>query len=315
MSKLWRGFRVELILLVGVCLFGAAIASTNQVLEGFTRESRESGNIGPLPDGRVIRVLSLGFDRLLADLFWIRTLYYVGDDLSHRAGYPAAARLAELVTDIDPTFRTVYAVMPGVLTTMAQDPDAAIALLEKGVRNVDYWKLHFYLGFNYFFEKLDFKNAAKHLELAAAKPGGPAYLHLLASRLYAQAGEQDTALLMIRERLKQAATPEEREVLERRIWNLWISRDLESIDRAIESFTLEHRAAPATVESLIASGLLDAAPRDPRGGEYRIEAGRAATDLPHEKLEVLGLKGQDALIQRRTDARNAIAELNRENRR
>ena len=289
MSSVVRQLRVEILLLAGIVALAAGVWRTSQVLETYRVEQQALGEVGPLPDGNALRVLSLGFDRLVADLYWIRTLYYMGDERSHEAGYPAAARLADLVTDIDPYFRTVYSVMPGALSGMARDPDAARALLEKGVQNVEYWKLHFYLGFNYFFWYLDFARAAEQMQAAAELPGGPPYLPLLTARLHAEAGAPETAMLFIRERLAQAATPEEREQLEKRYWDLWITRDLAQIDAAVEVWRAENPAAPADVAALVRAGLLDEMPLDPRGKPYSIEAGRAATDLHYEKLEVKGL--------------------------
>src|SRR5512145_2344466 len=99
-----RRYRMALTGALIVSLFVAGWAShrTNRFLEARSVEQRESdGEIGPLPDGKTLHVASLGFERVLADLFWIRTLYYVGDDYAARAGYPSAERLAQLVTDID----------------------------------------------------------------------------------------------------------------------------------------------------------------------------------------------------------------------
>lgn len=292
MGSVLRQLRVEILLVAGILALSMGVWRTNQLLEGHSAEQKILGEVGPLPDGHALRVLSLGFDRLLADLFWIRTLYYIGDERSHASGYPAAARLADLVTDIDPYFRTVYAVMPGALSGLARDPDAAVALLEKGIQHVDYWRLHFYLGFNYFFWYLDFARAAEQMQAAAGLPGGPPYLPLLTARLHAEAGDPETAMLFIRERLAQAATPGEREQLEKRYWDLWITRDLARIDGAIEAFGAENAALPADVAALVRTGLLEEAPLDPRGNRYRIEAGRAATDLVYEKLEVKGLETQ-----------------------
>ncbi len=99
-------------------------------------------------------------------------------------------------------------------------------------------------------------------------------------------------MLFIRERLAQAATQGEREQLEKRYWDLWITRDLARIDEAIEGFGAENAAPPDDVAALVRTGFLAEAPLDPRGDHYRIEAGRAATDLEYEKLEVKGLEVQ-----------------------
>lgn len=272
--------------MAALLLIGVGIHSLNLVLEERVTQVKVTGDVGPLPDGKALRVLSLGFDRLVADLFWLRTVYYVGDELSHAAGYPAAERLANLVTDIDPGFRTAYVLMGSALAGLKRDPDAAIRLLEKAVQNVDYWKLHFQLGFNYYIERLDYASAAEQMALAASKEGGPPYLPLLSARLYAQAGDPETALAFIRARLAQVEHKETKQALEKRYWDLWITRDLRAVDNAMEAYRTAHGAAPAGINDLVTAGLLEREPTDPQGGHYRIEEGRAATDLPFEELKV-----------------------------
>jgi tetratricopeptide (TPR) repeat protein len=282
----FKRFQVEGALLL--CAFGLALCvhGVNRVLEAWRVEGQPSGRVGPLPDGHALRVLSLGFDRLLADLFWLRTIYYIGDEHTHAAGYPDVDRLANLVTDIDPTLQVVYVTMSGAIGGLKGDPDGAIALLEKGVHALDpYWKLHFLLGFNYFIEKQDYTRAAAEMKKAGER-GGPPYLPLLAARLYANAGDPETALAFIQARLAEEKQADTRAALERRYRDLWIARDLARIDQAIAAYKEHAGRQPQTMAELIRSGALEREPRDPRGGPYRIEAGHAATDLEHEVLKM-----------------------------
>jgi len=263
---------------------GIGALGVNRTLES-VRSTVDPPLLGPLPDGKAIRVASVGFDRVIADLFWVRTVFHVGDERTMHAGYPGLDRLANLVTDIDPQFDTVYVVMSGAIIALQGSPDAGIALLEKGTRHSDYWKIYFLLGMNYFLERLDLAAAARHLQLASER-GGPPYLPLLASRLYLHGGERETALTFIRARLKEEQDPSTREALQKRYWNLWITRDLEGIDAAIAAFRAREARAPRDIEELVGSGDLKAEPRDPHGGRYRIEVGRATTDLSYDELEL-----------------------------
>jgi hypothetical protein len=279
-------YRTELALVGLLALLGAAAHGSNRLLEARFVDEGVLGDVGPLPDGKALRVLSLGFDRLVADLFWLRTVYYIGDDRSFRAGYPAAERLAMLVTDIDPEFRTVYVLMSGALSGLARDPEAATRLLEKGVAHVEYWKLHFLLGFNYFIERLDFPAAARQMQIAAGMEGSPVYLPLLASRLYAQGGDPETAIAFIRARLAEEQHEDTRKALEKRYWDLWITRDLRQIDRAIAQYRAGQGAEPTAIEQLVTAGLLERSPADPKGGAYRIVEGHATTELDFDTLRV-----------------------------
>jgi hypothetical protein len=274
LRRFLRAACVNLLLVAGFLAGGLGIHAANLRLERLGLEARASGDVGPLPNGKALRVLSLGFERLVADLFWLRTVYYIGDEESHRAGYPAASRLAELVTDIDPHFTTVYVAMDSVLTTLRPEVDAAIRLLDKGLRyNDDYWRLHFLQGFNHFFYRRDYARAAR-LMRSAAERGGPEYLPLLAARLYAAAGSPETAMAFVQARL------------EGRYRDLWIHRDLAEIERAAARYRAAHGTAPERVDELVRAGLLAREPRDPAGGAYRIRAGRVECDLDYEPLSV-----------------------------
>jgi tetratricopeptide (TPR) repeat protein len=265
----------------------SAVHGTNRWLESRRVEQVADGNVGILPDGNVVRVLSLGFERVVADLFWIRTVDYIGDENSATAGWPGAERLANLVTDVDPHFDSAYVVMASVLNGLRKDPDAAIRLLEKGAAVSSYWRIHFLLGFQYFMEKQDYVQGARCLERAFAL-GGPPYLQFLISRLYTSAGDPTTAMQFIALRLKNEETPAVREQLEKRLSDLWINRDLALIDTAVAKYRDAAHAAPKNVQALVDAKLLPALPRDPKGGEYWIDGqtGRAVCGLEYDDLKL-----------------------------
>lgn len=276
---------LELLLLPLALLAGVAAHDANLRLEGHIVQVKPDGEVGVLPDGNVLRVASLGYERAVADLFWIRTVYYVGDESATAANWPAAERLANLVTDIDPQFDSAYVVMGSVLGGLRRDPDAAIRLLEKGAATSQYWRIHFLLGFQYFMEKSEHALGAKHLERAFAL-GGPQYLQFLISRLYSHAGDPSTAMQFIAARLATEETPEIREQLRKRYRDIWINRDLGLIDAAIERFRASNSRDPVSIAELVASGALASEPRDPDGGRYSLAEGRAKTDLEYEVMKL-----------------------------
>jgi hypothetical protein len=75
-------------------------------------------------------------------------------------------------------------------------------------------------------------------------------------------------------------------LLEKRYWDLWITRDLERLSQAIDAFAAREHRPPRDVAELVRSGAFAEEPLDPRGGRYRIEGGRATTDLEYSKLEL-----------------------------
>jgi hypothetical protein len=282
-----RSIRIphEVVFLLCALLAGWAVSSTNRSLEARIVERAPDGDVGVLPDGEVLRVLSLGFERVVADLFWIRTVYYIGDETASVAKWPGAERLADLVTDVDPHFDSAYVVMASLLGALRNDPDAAIRLLEKGASNSDYWRIHFLLGFQYFMEKNEPALAVRHME-RALELGGPSYLQFLITRLYYDGGDPTTAMQFIAARLQHEEEPQVRSQLQKRYSDLWINRDLALIDGAIERFHAAKSRAPKSIAELVGAGLLAKEPRDPTGGAYTLADGRAKTNLEYEPMNL-----------------------------
>jgi tetratricopeptide (TPR) repeat protein len=285
-ARALRDTRPDFALALLLCLLALGAHGVNLRLESFERATRPPGEVGPLPDGRALRVLSLGFERLVADVFWLRTTYYVGDEEVEEAGFPDAGRLAELVTDVDPHFTSAYVIMQSVLAVLRRDPDAALALLEKGLRhNPDHWRMHFLRGFMLFFDKGEYAPAAEHIR-RASELGGPPYLQLLATRLYTQAGSPETALAFVETRLAGERDPKVRARLAVRRHDLVVERDLARIDAAVERFRAQTGRAPRDLGDLVARRLLPGVPLDPDGHPYFLERGRAAARAHFERLEV-----------------------------
>ncbi|MFQ5698656.1 MAG: tetratricopeptide repeat protein [Myxococcota bacterium] len=273
---------------VGVHLFGRALERGDSASPG-------SVAVGALPDGHVVRIFSLGFERIVADLFWLRAVNYVGDERSASVGYADAGRLATLITDIDPRFKTVYVLMHSVLTSLAHQPKAAIELLDKGIRHLpDSWRLHFLQGYSYFMYEHDWARAAHEMR-AAAERGGPSYLPLLAARLYSRAGDPETAIAFVIARLQQEKIPEVRAELEARLRDLEIVADLRRIDAAVARYRAERGAAPERVADLVRAGFLAREPHDPEGGRYSLRDGAAWTDLDYDPLVVHGVEDETSV--------------------
>src|SRR5207244_148830 len=103
--------------------------------------------------GKQLRRLSPGFEDLMADLYWLRTVQYYGfQRIWGGQRYDLLFPLADIVTTLDPRLEIAYHYGAIFLCEArpagAGDPQAGIALLEKGVRNnPGNWRLRQDLGF------------------------------------------------------------------------------------------------------------------------------------------------------------------------
>ena len=148
-----------------------------------------------LPSGKYLKPLMIGFDQMAADLLWIKVVGYFGEHYLTDKSYPWLYHILDLTTTLDPYFQIPYEFGGIVLSVEKTDIDQSNALLMKGMQYFpDYWRLPFYLGFNYFFYLKDPEIAAVYISMAASLPGHPPYLPKLAASLYTRAGHKDTAL-------------------------------------------------------------------------------------------------------------------------
>lgn len=230
------------------------------------------------------RLLALGFTSVAADLHFLQAIQLYGDrsftrgtELERQRRGQALHRLLEYATDLDPQF--VYAYIFGALTVPVgrmdggmHNLDETIALLEKGRDHAGPdWRIPFYLAYQHSAFTGDFGKAAAAMQDAASRPGCPDYVPLLATRLAAQGGELETALVFARAMYDQATTDTHREEMLERIRLLEMEQDLRFLEEGARLFHARFGEYPRTVDELVMARVISAVPEDPHGGEYVID--------------------------------------------
>src|SRR5882672_6727852 len=149
--------------------------------------------------------VSLGFNGLAADWYWMRALQYVGrKSLSTPGGLQLEnlsslnlkllAPLLDTATTLDPEFMEPYeyaaVVLPGV------NVEDAIRIARKGIAvNPSSWRLYQHLGYIYWQQK-DFQAASEAYGQGAALPGAPHWMEAMKAQMLAQGGSRGTARLI-----------------------------------------------------------------------------------------------------------------------
>ena len=146
--------------------------------------------------------ISPGFNGLMADWYWLRSLQYVGHKIidSHSSiqldnlsslNLKLLAPLLETSTTLDPQFLAPYEYAAVVLP--AVDEAAAIRIAKKGLAaNPNAWRLYHYLGLIYW-QRRDFKAASETYGKGAAVSGAPPWMEAMKAQLAVQGGSRDTA--------------------------------------------------------------------------------------------------------------------------
>lgn len=251
--------------------------------------------LAQLPRGEYLKPALLGYHNLGADVLWIRLLQVLGKKRNTADEYTWIYHGLDVITTLDPQYDYAYYVGGVVLTNLANRVDLSNRLLEKGFReNPTVWNIPFLLGYNYYFILGDASKAAEYIAAAAQLPGGPAYLPGLASRMYAEADNPETALQFLETLWRQTQDAETREVLEKRAKEIMIERDIRLLESAVRQYQTDHSSLPGALQDLLSSGYLDQLPQEPFGGRYELDSktGNVSSSTHPNRLRVFRLDKQ-----------------------
>src|ERR1700732_4160308 len=151
---------------------------------------------------KVLECASLGYNGLMADIYWTRTVQYFGQRHYRSAqSYNLLAPLLEITTHLDPHLLLPYQFGASFLAPKPPSgpgqPDRAVQLIEYGIQNnPNEWRLYYNLGFVYYMELKDYGKAAEVFERGSRVPNAHPFLKLFAAQMAEHAGDFNTARMM-----------------------------------------------------------------------------------------------------------------------
>ncbi|MGE5284634.1 MAG: hypothetical protein ACM3OG_06680 [Actinomycetota bacterium] len=259
-------------------------------LPGSGREVPEQGGLLSAVSRRP--EFAFGFRNVLADIAWLQAVQVAGNLRMTPTEYDRLYALLNVEADLDPKFEMPY--LLGGLVLGESTPHARKALRVLGRGKEQYpgdWRFPFYMGYTSYFSLADSETAGKAMAEAARLPGSPAYLPGLASRMLSEARDPGEALAMLGTIVQQESDPLRRSVLERRIREVTVERDLQALERAVESYREEMGAVPRELSDLVRAGILPGIPKEPNGGRYLMEpGGKVRSDRVSQRLRVFQKK-------------------------
>src|SRR6266581_2535454 len=151
---------------------------------------------------KLLKRLSLGYDGLLADVYWTRTVQYYGG-MHHTGGgdYALLEPLLNITTQLDPHLIPAYEFGGTFLSAKppqgAGVPQKAVELVEYGIRsNPEDWHLYYDLGFIYYMDLKDYRGAADAFMRGSQVPNAHPFLRILAAQMAQHGGELETARML-----------------------------------------------------------------------------------------------------------------------
>jgi hypothetical protein len=267
-----------------VVLVGAAIALASAITlqaardRAYPRDQRADEQLLYVSSGAALNRITLAFDALAADVYWIRAIQHYGGD--RLAGPKAAAKyqllypLLDITTTLDPYFNIAYRFGAIFLSEAYPGgpgrPDQSVALLRKAIVAMPHkWQYYHDIGFVYYWRLHDYQTAALWFQRAAEKPNAPNWLPPLAASMLAR-GQDRTAARFLWQQIAKSEEPWLRQSAQRALVQL------DALDHIDQLESLVNRFPPPAGERyswplLIAKRVLKGIPVDPAGTPYEID--------------------------------------------
>ena len=238
---------------------------------------------------KVIKRASLGYDGLMACIYWTRAVQYFGNRHHYyAASYNLLAPLLEITTHLDPHLVVAYEFGSSFLAPNppfgAGQPKSAIDLMNYGIQNnPDNWRLYYDLGFVYFTELKDYKNAAEAFARGSRVPNAHPFLKVLAAQMASHAGDYDTARSLWMASYQNTQDKLIRQNAVDHLRALRVDEDVELLQAAVTRFGERTGRLPASMEELASAEGLARIPVDPDGHPYKLTPeGRIEIREPHD---------------------------------
>ena len=238
---------------------------------------------------KIVKRASLGFDGLMACIYWTRAVQYFGyRHHNHELSYNELAPLLEITTALDPHLIPAYQYGASFLAPKppfgAGEPDRAIHLMQYGVaQNPDNWQLYYNLGFVYYTELKDYMKASDAFARGAEVPNAHPFMRLLAAEMAEHAGEYETARRLWSFTYHSSRQTDIRQNALEHLRSIKVDEDVTNLQAAVSRFGQRTGRLPASMSELAAAEHLRGLPVDPDGNPYLLDAeGRVLVQNPDD---------------------------------
>jgi hypothetical protein len=272
---------------VAALVCAALVPVTQMRLDRSLGRHRAAEEILYLWSGDDVRKLFPGFELLMADVYWIRTVQYFGGQraFGKEKKFEVLEPLIDITVTLDPRFEIAYRYGATFLSEPwpvgAGRPEQGVKVLERGARaNPRSWFIQQNLGFFTYYYLGDAQRAARSLLQAARLPGAPSWLETLAADVLGRSGDRATARTLWRRMYEQAEEGPLRQNALRHLEYLEAEERIEALLARVNAF---QRKSGRNPESLAELGL--GVPSDPAGVPFAYDSQSGTVSLsPQSRL-------------------------------
>lgn len=270
-------------LLTGAAVMWGAALSLQACRETHHALPPAANDVLYLRAGAAVPRLALGFDAILADIYWVRAIQHFGGtrhaaegDKSYRLLYP----LLDLTTTLDPHFNVAYRF--GAIFLAEPYPggpgraDQAIALLERGLAtDPKKWQYAQDAGFVYYWWLHDYKAAAAWFDRASRIEGAPWWLRSMAATTLAQGGDRQSSRRLWQQLYETSDDGWVKNNAQLRLTQFQALDQIDALAALVRRYVQLRGQPPDSWRALVAMGWVRGIPVDPSGTPYELDAAAA----------------------------------------
>lgn len=213
-----------------------------------------------ISSGQSLKRASLGFNGLIADLYWLRTIQYFGGKSQQLQGDLNIGNVGEwkltlleplinITTELDPNYVSAYRF--GSLFLPDINPDSAIRLAERAIAdNPQDWRLRQDLGFIYWKLKR-FPEASEVYLQGSRLPDAPRWMEQMAAIMRANGGDRETAKQMFLRIYETTDDPTVKKTSWGRLQSYQAEDEIAFLQRLLASYHEQKGSCPASLPALL----------------------------------------------------------------
>jgi hypothetical protein len=275
----------------GIPVLFAALFVLQTRIDARTRSVAQQQQELLLRSPAAIEKMSLGYNSLLADVYWTRAVQYYGSQLVARdLHFPLLWPLLDISTTLDPKLLPAYHFGAMFLSEPylgAHRPDLAAKLVERGIAaNPERWGLYADLGFLYYWYLRDYRDASQAYLDGANKAHGPSWMKMMAARLDQKGGSLETSRMIWTQVYESNSDPKIRELALSTLKGLKAQQDEQQLDALVSQYRQRFGRYPASFAQMREAGLLSGMPVDPDGYPYVLGPGGKSALSPRTDVKI-----------------------------
>lgn len=269
MMKKKKSIKILIVLL----LFGSMLVTQIRVQQLRSGE-RVRDRIFLVPSIPALKVMSLGFKSLVADILWLRSIQYFGGWYSQMNKQPQGfIHLMDAIVALDPRFISAYEFGSFGISEGLGNFDAAVDLLVRGAEmnkdNPEAWRLMYDAGFIRFYNQQMYDEAKELISRASKMPSADPFVERTIAYIDSVAGRLGLAKAKY---LQIYQDPDNTDAVKQIAYKhlLRIDRQerTEKLRQVIDLFEKETGARPDDMQELVSKGYLSEYPTDMEGSQF-----------------------------------------------